>query len=461
MSIACFGEPKEPLSPTRQRGLNRLPDPIVTAKLFQLDGLVLKAEESGDQATAKSLRQALAHVRKLEAEIDALEAEKKEAVKLEDYETARSLKAKIEGIRISVMEDSSPRGLGQNVMTNISSIIGVDAKGSVLPNFGLPVPDALPPADPLPEYFARDYPHVLESLGEATVALLLSRDWRLREKGVENVISRLKKSDEFDVSSLSWVAKKLTAEKIVGLSIKLCDLIQVICTLGPQANESLAETVEFTAIFLIEHKLTDSNKRLSDAVILTMVKVAESSSQYAHLVYQYLLKGILGPKSIAARCLCLLSILQSVGLKGKRAVNLEALITTLAEWYPKTTSGETKLALMQLLAEIVRLAGEDEVDLTIRSTCSGHLRDSLLFELSRLPIRAVLSPSGGTELAVACEFCGKKDRKFSLEENMDMHYWSECPALIECAYCEQVVELLGLTEHRLKECESRDAALIE
>ena len=62
-------------------------------------------------------------------------------------------------------------------------------------------------------------------------------------------------------------------------------------------------------------------------------------------------------------------------------------------------------------------------------------------------------------VAICCEFCGLKDPRFALDENIDLHYWDECPALIECSYCEQVVELLGLTEHRLKECESREACI--
>ena len=35
----------------------------------------------------------------------------------------------------------------------------------------------------------------------------------------------------------------------------------------------------------------------------------------------------------------------------------------------------------------------------------------------------------------------------------DLHYWKDCPMLLECQYCQQVIEISGLRAHYLDECE--------
>jgi len=58
-----------------------------------------------------------------------------------------------------------------------------------------------------------------------------------------------------------------------------------------------------------------------------------------------------------------------------------------------------------------------------------------------------------------CQFCGLEDPSFSEggEDKLDLHYWSECPILISCKQCEQVIEIPTLTEHLLHECEVHGA----
>ncbi|XP_074654970.1 centrosomal protein of 104 kDa-like [Tubulanus polymorphus] len=55
-----------------------------------------------------------------------------------------------------------------------------------------------------------------------------------------------------------------------------------------------------------------------------------------------------------------------------------------------------------------------------------------------------------------CIFCGEKDESFSKKQGLDMHYWKSCPMLKRCANCKQVVEIAGLTEHLLEECNAKD-----
>lgn len=51
-----------------------------------------------------------------------------------------------------------------------------------------------------------------------------------------------------------------------------------------------------------------------------------------------------------------------------------------------------------------------------------------------------------------CPFCGIVDDKFD-SDRLDHHFWAECRMLTPCKMCGQVIEISGLNEHLLVECE--------
>ncbi|KAF1328219.1 Centrosomal protein, partial [Globisporangium splendens] len=53
-----------------------------------------------------------------------------------------------------------------------------------------------------------------------------------------------------------------------------------------------------------------------------------------------------------------------------------------------------------------------------------------------------------------CPFCGIVDEKFD-SDRLDHHFWAECRMLTPCKMCGQVIEIAGLNEHLLVECELR------
>ncbi|NXS83738.1 CE104 protein, partial [Erpornis zantholeuca] len=55
-----------------------------------------------------------------------------------------------------------------------------------------------------------------------------------------------------------------------------------------------------------------------------------------------------------------------------------------------------------------------------------------------------------------CIFCGERNKSFT-EEGLDLHYWKHCPMLTRCEHCKQVLEIAGLTEHLLRDCDKRDS----
>ncbi|XP_040443217.1 centrosomal protein of 104 kDa isoform X1 [Falco naumanni] len=64
--------------------------------------------------------------------------------------------------------------------------------------------------------------------------------------------------------------------------------------------------------------------------------------------------------------------------------------------------------------------------------------------------------SGADYVANMCVFCGERDKSFT-EERLDLHYWKHCPMLTRCEHCKQVVEIAGLTEHLLTDCDKKDS----
>ncbi|KAG8183807.1 hypothetical protein JTE90_027733 [Oedothorax gibbosus] len=70
-----------------------------------------------------------------------------------------------------------------------------------------------------------------------------------------------------------------------------------------------------------------------------------------------------------------------------------------------------------------------------------------------LPVTSVAA-SDDISLMKTCIFCEEKNDKFT-SEGLDDHYDKDCPMLIRCTNCKQIVEIASLTEHLLEECESR------
>jgi len=52
-----------------------------------------------------------------------------------------------------------------------------------------------------------------------------------------------------------------------------------------------------------------------------------------------------------------------------------------------------------------------------------------------------------------CEFCRRHDPSFT-PDALDVHYWRDCPMLMQCQFCEQVIEISTFSEHIQGECEN-------
>ena len=56
----------------------------------------------------------------------------------------------------------------------------------------------------------------------------------------------------------------------------------------------------------------------------------------------------------------------------------------------------------------------------------------------------------------SCNFCKQSSPLFMNDNDYDMHLWQDCPMLITCLQCTQVVEIADYTEHLLEECSNSE-----
>ncbi|KAI8824237.1 uncharacterized protein EV422DRAFT_312421 [Fimicolochytrium jonesii] len=54
-----------------------------------------------------------------------------------------------------------------------------------------------------------------------------------------------------------------------------------------------------------------------------------------------------------------------------------------------------------------------------------------------------------------CVFCGERSDALADEDNLDTHYWAQCPMLNKCPNCNSIVEIPMLQQHMLEECDKR------
>ncbi|XP_050434404.1 centrosomal protein of 104 kDa [Adelges cooleyi] len=53
-----------------------------------------------------------------------------------------------------------------------------------------------------------------------------------------------------------------------------------------------------------------------------------------------------------------------------------------------------------------------------------------------------------------CTFC--KNESFFTEEELNIHFWKFCPLLMRCEHCSEVIEIMTLRHHLLKDCDYKD-----
>lgn len=270
-------------------------------------------------------------------------------------------------------------------------------------------------------------------------------------------------------------------------------------TVGPAFENVLSQLVD---------KLADGNARLRDGARKGLDLLSSSPSVGPSLVCHHLVKP-LPPKHkanwrpIASRLELLSTLVNSFGLGTSSGLTLDTILN-----FPKATQayshshGEVRDAAKELVVSVQRIVGTPPLEATLSllrkkqreeyeaafEGKGGHIRlkEGGDEKISSPPKRTDMShqhathnpggkvptssirvnnqgqgysasspsqPQAAAEFTT-CMFCGVQNKSWS-ENDLDLHYWKDCPLLISCPSCAQIVEIAGLPEHLLDECEHK------
>ncbi|TNV71959.1 hypothetical protein FGO68_gene6540 [Halteria grandinella] len=132
-------------------------------------------------------------------------------------------------------------------------------------------------------------------------------------------------------------------------------------------------------------------------------------------------------------------------LEGLRPNQLEIVNKAFAD----IDSGNLKKAFSQIGLDYQALKSARSGPNTQRSQ-EGAIRDSQ--QPVHRSTQSFLQPDQGPE----CEFCKRKKPEFANPDAKDLHLFQDCLFLTACPHCEQVIEIPGLRDHWLTDCEKKD-----
>lgn len=270
---------------------------------------------------------------------------------------------------------------------------------------------------------------------------------------------------------------------------------------------------------LVVDRLGDSNSKADKAASGALLDFSRCQCVGAEFVASYLLKPpkkkSVPPRVYASRLALLKAIACEAGVQpnSREGIKLEETMHVAMEWF-NNSSAEVRESAVSLVGacylraddrkriekyleklrpaqrdvfvtEFERVSregiGEAEVSGGGGNPAKRGQRDDEGFPAPRVPPpRGAATPTGaqpraaGAENKAAeeeewrraaqedaerpdtCDFCGRRDPAFEDGEQLDLHFYHDCPMLTLCWVCEQVVEIAELYEHLRTQCCEED-----
>mmetsp|Transcript_24759 Transcript_24759/g.41875 ORF Transcript_24759/g.41875 Transcript_24759/m.41875 type:complete len:844 (+) Transcript_24759:164-2695(+) len=344
-------------------------------------------------------------------------------------------------------------------------------------------------------------------IGEYRTSCLFSKTWALREAAIYK--TRLLLTKEYvDFPGISVCIPTISAIIKVGISDKIVQVFAISLQLLDDALEALLKGENITkglvvpamdpiVVQLIE-KLNDGAARIRDSSRTSIRAMSKAPSIGCHIIATHMLKPlpakqktawrpILGRLQLLKDLVDIHGVGSSSGLTPENVMNFVKNLNAFSH-----SNGEVRDAAKYLTVALHKHVGEEpltpyldllrrkqreEYDAAFNGVDDGSSKTSARGDHSAqskakgggVNTSAVKSgkkddPStaskegGGGDDAVftTCMFCGKSDNSWN-EDGLDLHYWKECPLLSPCPACAQIVEIAGLPEHLLDECEQKDS----
>jgi centrosomal protein CEP104 len=381
---------------------------------------------------------------------------------------------------------------------------------------GVPDMNEMPHPEQLAGRFKEyaDQTRVTALLGEYRTKCLFSKMWQLREAAIRKVRLMMKEGGlegfggdgtaEKFLSPLGVIGKIGTEDKIAQVLFASLSYVKDLLEYAENAHISkniMAPIVEPIMITLIE-KLNDGGARIREASSKGLRELA-ASHIIGHIAVASQLLRPIPPKQkglwrpLHGRLLLLIELLDKYGLAGSFNVDsvMNFCIGTKAFEHSK---GEVRDEVKTLIVKLQSVVGTSALDGHLKKL--GQQRQEELFaafegkerpSATRAPLNTNNQPKPKKDMGgegksssegrggggghhtphqakhssdknenagddfTTCMFCGENNPIWD-EEALDLHYWTDCPHLTACPACAQVVEIAGLPQHLLEECENKD-----
>lgn len=321
---------------------------------------------------------------------------------------------------------------------------------------------------------------------EKLILMLFSTDWHTRELALKTIkddlgSNRLGSSDPEELFvGVFTVASKTGYDKIAQVALETMSLIQTTCTsafpsLNAKGHPELGKNLDKTLGAMME-KIGDNNARLRERTEEAALCMAGHPSIGVGPVLGAALAkpnakkpSANSVKHIHGKLALIKKIIESFEVPNWRDCVKNAL------QYVSHQAGEIRNGAYGIVLELyVQLGRQVITELDSIRPNQRELLDkafSLIDEGNAIEAfqligmnysgkntsRQTESIKGSTNRShkAACHFCKLQDPSFSNEDNLNMHLANNCKFLTACEHCDQVIEISGLRDHQLEECEKK------
>jgi centrosomal protein CEP104 len=378
-----------------------------------------------------------------------------------------------------------------------------------MPNFEeLPIPEELRGKS----RDVSDQNGVTTLVGDYLARCLFSRNWQLRETAI-NKIDQLLKSEYENTPGITQSIQALATIVRLGVEDKIQQVLYASVTLlddilsatrrAKMGRSVIAPVLDPVTANLVE-KLSDGNARIREGARKGTEILASSANIGPAVVGAHALRALnakqkSGWRPILARLQLLTDLINQYGLGNNSGIMAQnVMVFAQNNNCFAHSNGEVRDAAKDLTVAVQKLTGTDSVEgylkglrpkqleeyesafgggsksntggtSSVTTTSAAAASSSSVPQPTRknksdtptspIKSKAVAAQEKGQDDEegldyTTCMFCGASDSTWD-EDALDLHYWKDCPLLSPCEACAQVVEIAGMADHLLEECEHK------
>eukprot|EP00359_Climacostomum_virens_P001925 CAMPEP_0204900574 /NCGR_PEP_ID=MMETSP1397-20131031/2553_1 /ASSEMBLY_ACC=CAM_ASM_000891 /TAXON_ID=49980 /ORGANISM="Climacostomum Climacostomum virens, Strain Stock W-24" /LENGTH=780 /DNA_ID=CAMNT_0052068743 /DNA_START=85 /DNA_END=2424 /DNA_ORIENTATION=+ len=372
---------------------------------------------------------------------------------------------------------------------------------------GLPLDFDRNMPEPLTSQNAKYADSLMGILGEDICRRIFSKTWQFREDGLQQIDSELQKGTSSEIfggrdnvsvfTAIQGAIKYTIGDNVAQVSLRAMNLQrQLLSSFDPSRTTVNGEAKEYLGSILgsLLEKAGDNNARVRDNAEQCFLMLARSEVVGPGPAAQQVLKPAKDTKASSTKHIVgRLSILNQLvkdyridnstipyqptleyaltGFKHSSQDVRNAAFTLILTIYANVGSrilsslSDLRPAQLEMLQQGFADVDGGKIQI-ISAKEAPPIRERETREVREPPVRSrQANPSAKAEQSEAradvskpprCPFCGRTDAAFKNEDNLDIHWWKDCPMLVACPYCSQVVDIITLNPHLLRECEMRD-----